>query len=66
MITYKYLLNTLLELTQCELEQNVTVYSPGMDEFFPVAIMRIAAEDMPNCPAAGILDDGHHFLEIDV
>lgn len=66
MITYKYLLDTLLELTQRELEQNVTVYIAGMDEFLPVSVMRISGEDGQFCPAVGVLDDGHHFLEINV
>lgn len=64
-MTYRDLLNELLQFTTCELEQNVTVHTIGLDEFFQVTVLRVAGADGDACPAGGILDDGSYFMEIE-
>lgn len=67
-MTGSEMLTILQKATPEELTQDMTVYIvPGAmlagDEFFPVTGVQVSGEQN-DCPADGILDDGHLFLEI--
>ena len=72
-MTYKQLLEILLQATACELQQNVTVHAKELDEFYPVTHVRVSGEgskyqdfqQYSPMAADGILDDGHLYLEIE-
>jgi len=63
-MTWRDMLMRLQAMQVDELSQNVTVYAPDQDEFFPVkhdfCISR--AKDA----ADGVLDHGHIYLELAV
>lgn len=63
-MVYGDLLKVLLHATKEELAQNVTVFEPGLGEFYPIASEPRVSGEAKDCPADGILDDGHLFLEI--
>lgn len=64
-MTYGDLLKILLQATQDELEQNVTVFEPVLSEFYPVVSKPRVCGEEKSCPAVGVLDDGHLYLEIE-
>lgn len=54
-MTYKELLEKLQNLTQEQLNQNVTMYDEKMDEFFALDDTGITDQD-------DVLDENHFFL----
>lgn len=61
---YREMLNILLEATNDELLHDMSVYCKGSDEFHSVVGNQVSGE-RKNCPADGILDEGHLYLEIE-
>ena len=60
---YSELLVILQKATSEELAQDITVYTE-LNEFVPVSGVQVSGEQK-DCPADGILDKGHLYLEID-
>jgi hypothetical protein len=66
-MTHNDLLTALQRMSAEELAQNVTIYVPSMDEFFPVRGLLRAGEIHEagdSDPAHGVLDDNHAYLEM--
>lgn len=61
---YREMLNILLEATNDELAQDMSVYCKGSDEFHSVVGHQVS-DEQKHCPADGILDEGHLYLEIE-
>lgn len=53
-LTYRGLLHVLLNATNAELDQNVTVLIG--DEYYPILAVKYAEQD--------VLDEGHRYLAI--
>ena len=67
-MTYKELLDILLQATACELQQDVTVYCKELDEFQPVLSTHVCGETkacIRDNAGDGVLEDGHLYLEIE-
>jgi len=58
-MTYAELLRALTELDPERLNDTVTVYVTGVDEFYAVKEFQIAVGDVTD-----VIDDGHAYLEI--
>lgn len=56
-MTYAELITELQALDPARLQDTVTVYVRGQDEFYAVNDFQIAVDD-------GVLDDGHAYLEV--
>ncbi len=54
-MTYRDLLQKLTDLTEEQLNQNVTVFFKYADEYVPIEGMKIADED-------DVLDKGHPYM----
>lgn len=52
------------QLTPGQMEDDVTIYNSGTDEFFQVADCHWTPPGNAKGLGAGILDDNHFFLEI--
>ncbi len=63
-MTYREALRILQKATPEELDQDMTVYVFPWDEFYPITGVQVSGEQQ-DCPADGVLDDGHLFLESD-
>jgi len=59
-LTYRELIENLKALPDARLDDTVTVYVSGVDEFYPLV------QDYPFLQADGndVLDDGHPYLVI--
>ena len=61
-ITYRDLLTQLKMLPEARLDDTVTVYVSGLDEFYPLV------DDYPFCRAepeeTDVLDNGHPYMVI--
>ncbi len=64
-ITWRDVLTMLLNAENCELDQDMTVYDGGGDEFYAVTGLGVA-KDVEENPAAGVLDDGHLYFEFSI
>lgn len=64
MLTYREMLNICMKATNCELDQNVTIFDKNMGEFYPVIGSQVVGEHK-DCPGVGVLDEGHLYLEIE-
>jgi hypothetical protein len=58
-MTYSDLLRELQDLDPARLQDTVTVYVSGVDEFYAVNEFQIAVGDVND-----VIDDGHAYLEI--
>lgn len=58
-MTYAELIAELQALDPARLQDTVTVYVSGVDEFYPVGELQIAVGDVTD-----VIDDGHAYLEI--
>ena len=58
-MTYAELMRELMELDPARLQDTVTVYVKGVDEFYAVSEFQIAVGDVTD-----VIDDGHAYLEI--
>ncbi len=58
-MTYADLIKELQDLDPARLQDTVTVYVRGVDEFYAVEKFQIAVGDCTD-----VLDDGHAYLEI--
>lgn len=56
-ITYKELKELIDRLPEERKEDNVTVFVPGVDEFYPISEFRVQVGD-------DVLDNGHPYLKI--
>ena len=61
-MTYRNLVDILQELSEEQLDMDVTVCTTRDDEYFAADKLNIVDE---NDEAAGILDEGHHYLTIE-
>jgi len=60
-LTYRELAAHLKTMSETDLDTNVTVYVPGVDEWYPLnekAPIRFAGDE------CDVLDEGHHYLAI--
>jgi hypothetical protein len=60
-MTYAELKDMLKEFTDAQLEQTVTIYVSGLDEYYPLV------GDYPLCESdesCDVLDPGHRYLVI--
>ena len=58
-LTYAELAKQIGEMTDEQKQANVSVFIPGVDEFYPIAKVEFATE---GGAADGILDEGHPIL----
>jgi|LakMenEpi03Aug12_release.lakeMendotaPanAssembly.Ray.scaffolds.fasta_scaffold922897_2 hypothetical protein len=58
-MTYAELIKELQDLDPARLQDTVTVYVSGVDEFYAVEEFQIAVGDVND-----VIDDGHAYLEI--
>lgn len=58
-MTYAELIRELQDLDPARLQDTVTVYVNGVDEFYAVNEFQIAVGDVND-----VIDDGHAYLEI--
>jgi hypothetical protein len=58
-MTYAELIKELQGLDPARLQDTVTVYVSGVDEFYAVEEFQIAVGDVND-----VIDDGHAYLEI--
>jgi hypothetical protein len=58
-MTYAELIKELQDLDPARLQDTVTVYVKGVDEFYAVNEFQIAVGDIND-----VVDDGHAYLEI--
>lgn len=58
-MTYAELIRELQDLDPARLQDTVTVYVTGPDEFYPVNELQIAVGQLTD-----VIDDGHAYLEI--
>lgn len=62
-MTYRELAKKIADMTDEQKDSDVTIYFGDIDEFFPLECkIRVVNDDED--PAAGILDNGHHYLAI--
>lgn len=61
-LTWKQLLQEILKMDASQLNDNASVYVNHNDEFYPVHKFRITNSKLHDCPAAGILDEGHGYI----
>ena len=64
-MTFRMLKEQLDQLSQEQLDCDVSIYDSAICEFFEMkSPVGIATEDNDNDPACGILDAGHPYLSI--
>ena len=68
-MTYRRLKDRLDEMTEEQLDCDVSIYEPSIGEFFPLGIHVLITPSDDNedddDPSIGILDEGHPYLTID-
>jgi len=68
-LTYRELIESLKALPDERLDDNVTIYVSGTDEFYPLVEdypFVVTDSEIQNefTPGSGVLDDGHPYLVI--
>lgn len=61
-LTWRQLLQEILKMDSSKLDDTATIYVDHDDEFYAVRDFRITNSKLHDCPAAGILDEGHGYI----